>query len=252
MAETTAIEWCDGTLNFWIGCTEVSNGPKGACTNCYARTWANRFPLYRGTWGPSAPRHKTAGALAKAMKMERIALKTGRPYFCFSNSLGDIFDNQVPIEWLREAFEVMRATPHVTYLLLTKRPQNIVKRSLSAGSLPPNAAVGATMVTQFEYDRDAPVLAQARALLNPRFTFGSFEPMQGPVILDDYAPDQIIVGGESGADARAMDLDWARSMLRQAGELGRVFNFKQVGGRGSDKGGHTLDGVTHFDRPVIA
>ena len=48
-----------------------------------------------------------------------------------------------------------------------------------------------------------------------------------------------------------MSLDWARSLRRQAINLGRVFNFKQVGGRGSDKGGHALDGVTYFNRPEI-
>ena len=49
-----------------------------------------------------------------------------------------------------------------------------------------------------------------------------------------------------------MSLDWARSMKRQSDELGRVFNFKQVGGRGGDKGGHELDGRTYFDRPTPA
>jgi len=60
------------------------------------------------------------------------------------------------------------------------------------------------------------------------------------------------LGGESGKHARPMDLDWARALKRQSEELGRVFNFKQVGGRGSDKGGHALDGVTYFNRPKIA
>lgn len=50
--------------------------------------------------------------------------------------------------------------------------------------------------------------------------------------------------------ARPMSLDWARSMKRQSEELGRVFNFKQVGGRGGDKGGHELDGRTYFNRPT--
>ena len=48
-----------------------------------------------------------------------------------------------------------------------------------------------------------------------------------------------------------MNPEWARSLHRQTVELGRVFNFKQMGGRGSDKGGHTLDGVTYFNRPII-
>jgi protein gp37 len=43
-----------------------------------------------------------------------------------------------------------------------------------------------------------------------------------------------------------------RSLRRQSADLGRVFNFKQVGGRESDKGGHELDGHTYFDRPLVA
>jgi protein gp37 len=54
------------------------------------------------------------------------------------------------------------------------------------------------------------------------------------------------------APSRPMSLEWARSLQRQSFVLGRVFNFKQVGGRGSDKGGHTLDGATFFDRPSLA
>ena len=95
-------------------------------------------------------------------------------------------------------------------------------------------------------------MAAVKRDLKPLFTFGSFEPMLGPVILDKNAPDWIIVGGESGSNARPMNLDWARSLKRQAAELGRVFNFKQVGGRGASKGGHELDGAVHFDRPLVS
>jgi len=49
-----------------------------------------------------------------------------------------------------------------------------------------------------------------------------------------------------------MDLSWARLLKQSAASYHRVFNFKRVGGRGSDKGGHTLDGVTYFNRPAIA
>lgn len=58
-----------------------------------------------------------------------------------------------------------------------------------------------------------------------------------------------IVGGESGPNARPMNLDWARSLKRQSDELGRVFNFKQVGSRKADKGGHLLDGREYLNRP---
>ena len=87
--------------------------------------------------------------------------------------------------------------------------------------------------------------------LGPTSTTDSFEPLLGPIVVDKHAPDWIIVGGESGPNARPMDLDWARSLREQAGELGRVFNFKQVGGPSADKGGHELDGELLFDRPEV-
>lgn len=192
MAETTNISWADATLNFWVGCTEVSNGPTGACVNCYARTWANRFPRYRDTWGPHAERVKIKNPLAKAKKIIREAKASGikRP-FVFSNSLADIFDNAVPIEWLAEAFAVMRATPEITYLLLTKRPGNIVKRAAAAGGLPANAAIGCTVVTQDEANRDVPTLLLASEMLwsagtKPAFLFLSCEPLQTEIDLRSF------------------------------------------------------------------
>jgi protein gp37 len=199
MAEETNISWADATLNFFVGCTKVSVGPQGACENCYAETWANRWPQYRETWGPGAPRVQFKHMLAKAMKLERLAIARkaagGGAYFCFSNSLSDIFDNEVPIEWLREAFDIMRATPHVTYLLLTKRPQNILKRFAATlnsglGTLsdywPRNVAIGCTAVTQKEADRDLPWLLIAKKMLSPAFAFVSMEPLMEAVDLTPF------------------------------------------------------------------
>lgn len=118
--------------------------------------------------------------------------------------------------------------------------------------MPVNVAFGASLPNQFEYDRDRMKLAEVKFALHPLFTFGSFEPLLGPVILDQHAPDWIIVGGESGKQARPMPLEWAIQLRSQAVMFNRVFNFKQVGGRGNDKGGHELDGALHFDRPRIA
>lgn len=125
----------------------------------------------------------------------------------------------------------MRRTPNLTYLLLTKRPQLIVRLSEEAGGLPRNAAIGATMASQAEYDRDRMKLAEAKAVLNPVFSFGSFEPLLGPVILDSNAPDWIIVGGETDQGshkARDADPDWMRSLRDHASALGRAFFMKQM------------------------
>lgn len=106
------------------------------------------------------------------------------------------------------------------------------------------------MASQPEYDRDKMKLVALKDL-GPMFTFGSFEPLLGPVEIDHCAPDWIIVGGESGNNARYMEYVWAQSLREQSDRLSRVFNFKQHGGRGADKGGHLLDGQEYFGRPQV-
>jgi hypothetical protein len=103
------------------------------------------------------------------------------------------------------------------------------------------------MANQEEYDRDRMKLAEVKLRAAPLFTFGSFEPLLGPIILDKQ---------RAGLDhrrrrkrrQRASNGPRMGAQPATAGrELGRVFNFKQVGGRGNDKGGHTLDGATYFE-----
>ena len=245
MAENSKIEWTDHTWNPWIGCTKVG----APCDNCYAENLMDtRYG--RVQWGPHGQRVRTAASTwAQLRKYDRVAGLAGTRAFVFSLSLGDIWDNQVDPAWRRDAFDVARACPNLVMLYLSKRIGNAVDMARDAGGLPPNAALGSTFGDQQDYDRDAGKLYAAGKLTGALFTFGSFEPLLGPVWIDDYAPDWIIVGGESGPNARPMDLNWARSLKRQSDDLHRVFNFKQVGGRGSDKGGHLLDGVEHFDRP---
>lgn len=256
MAENSLIEWTDHTFNPWMGCTKVSP----ACDHCYAENLMDtRYGQVR--WGAGQPRRRTK-SWAAPRKWQKQALLSGARPFVFCASLADVFDNEVDPAWRADLFKLIEETPNLVWLLLTKRIGNVLAMSQSArgllydkfgiikpAPLPANVAIGATMANQFEYDRDRMKLAEVKSALQPAFTFGSFEPLLGPIILDKNAPDWIIVGGESGKQARPMDLEWARSLKRQSEELGRVFNFKQVGGRDSAKGGHMLDGKQFFARP---
>lgn len=247
MGENTKIEWTDHTWNPWIGCTKVG----APCDNCYAEDMMDRR-YGRVVWGNGGERVRTAAATWNQLrKWNKAAKLAGTRPFVFSLSLGDIWDNRVPPEWRREAFDMMRECDQLVMLLLSKRIGNAIDMAHDAGGLPPNAALGSTFGDQSDYDRDARKLFRASMTLRPLFTFGSFEPLLGGIRLDDYAPRWIIVGGESGPNARAMNLDWARQLKADAAMYGRVFNFKQVGGRKADKGGHTLDGQTYFDRPIV-
>lgn len=247
MAENTKIEWADHTWNPWIGCTKLG----APCDNCYAEDMMDRR-YGRVVWGNDGDRVRTsASTWAQLRKWNRQAGEAGKQAFVFSLSLGDIWDKRVPMAWRREAFDRARECPNLVMLYLSKRIGNAVDMAIECGGFPPNAALGATFGNQMEYDRDRIKLRDAGISLGALFTFGSFEPLLGPVILDHHAPDWIIVGGESGRNARPMDIQWARDLRDQSLALGRVFNFKQVGGRGSDKGGHELDGQTYFARPQV-
>jgi protein gp37 len=248
MGEVTKIEWADHTWNPWMGCQKV--GPP--CDFCYAEELMDKR-YGRVVWGPHGERARTSPSTWNNLKRwNKAAREAGEKRFVFSLSLGDIWDNKVPPAWRREAFDMARECENLVMLYLSKRIGNAVEMAQDAGGLPPNAALGSTFGDQLDYDRDAPKLGQAEAELDPLFTFGSFEPLLGPVRLNHWAPGWIIVGGESGKHARHMDLDWARVLQADAERLGRVFNFKQVGGRTADKGGHMLDGKTYFARPVVA
>ncbi|GLV21957.1 hypothetical protein TomMM35A_18100 [Sphingobium sp. TomMM35A] len=252
MAENTKIEWAHHTFNPWIGCTKVGPG----CDNCYA---ADLSKARLGVpWGPGEPRRHTAASTWKQPRAwNNRAARLGIRYRVFCASLADVFDNEVPAEWRAELFQLIRETPHLDWLLVTKRIGNVAKMAESAGGLPENVWLGATIVSQLEADRDIPKLL---AVKGPHFRFLSMEPLLGPVdlrtlstlqfrnaeVLDalsgqlsgmfgDYCPtrlpalDWIIVGGESGPNARPMHPDWARDIRDQCAAAGVPFLFKQWG-----------------------
>src|SRR3954447_2382670 len=125
MGKTTNILWCDSSHNPWFGCTNITPG----CDNCYAETWANTYKMVE--WG-NAPRRRASPATRRAPLVwnrkaaEFFALHRRRRRV-FSASLSDIFDNQVPPEWRADLWDVIRQCSELDWLLLTKRPQNIVK-----------------------------------------------------------------------------------------------------------------------------
>lgn len=248
MGENSKIEWTDNTFNPWIGCTKVSP----ACDNCYAEDMMDKR-YGRARWGAGEDRVRTRD-WSKPRRWNRDAAPSGDRPFVFCASLADVFDNEVDELWRRDLMDLIEETPNLVWLLLTKRIGNVRRMTDPARCcrpLPRNVAIGATMANQEEYDRDRGKLEEVKHFADVRFTFGSFEPLLGPIILDSSAPNWIIVGGESGPRARTMEMDWARSLRRQSADLGRVFNFKQAGGRGADKGGHLLDGRQYFDRPDV-
>lgn len=228
MAENTKIQWADHTWNPWIGCTKVSP----ACDHCYAEALMDtRYG--RVEWGPGRDRSRTAKATWNApLKWNRAAADAGEIATVFCLSLGDIWDNEIDPLWRHDAFDVMERTPNLLYLLLSKRIGNSIDMCdplRGNPALPRNAALGATVISQKEWDRDVPTLLYASKTLGARFTFASVEPMLEPIAMGDRVPDWIICGGESGPRARSFDVNWARSIIAQGRQAGVSVFIKQLG-----------------------
>lgn len=265
MAQRTGIEWTDSTFNPWIGCARVSPG----CDHCYAArsTPARTLGI---VWGPGESRRRTSPAnwrqpLLWEKQHAEFFAQHGRRQRVFCASLADVFDNQVPDMWRVDLFNLITQTPHLEWLLLTKRVGNVKRMMvdvarqlfwlefLGTGALPANVWLGATVVDQAEADRDVPVLMQLPA--GRRFL--SIEPMLGRVDLCEQLGmwwnqtmgcfestsarfnhngyggsigiDWVIAGGESGPDARAMHPDWVRSLRDQCRGAAVPFLFNQWG-----------------------
>lgn len=283
MAEETLISWADMTFNPWIGCTRISP----ACDGCYA-AHLMETRMGRAQWGGpgkgAGTRERTSAAnWRKPIAWDKKAKAEGSRPFVFCSSLADVFDNEVPTEWRRDLFELITETPNLVWLLLTKRPQNIVKMfdqiSHVRGEWPRNAAIGTTVEDQKRADANLPALKVAKIELNPAFTFGSFEPLLGAIIIRPaFMPDWVITGGETdqgGHKARPTHPEWFRSLRDQAALMGVPFHHKQngewvsvseVGGPGvhfkfedgatvrrvgKKLSGRTIDGVTHDAFPEV-
>ena len=180
MVENSKIEWTDHTFNPWIGCQKVSPG----CDHCYAETQNAHRKWNGGTWGPGAPRTRTSVAYWKQpLRWNDAAAASGTRAKVFCASLADVFDNQVPREWRDDLWGIIDSCPHLDWLLLTKRPQNVVKmlpadRCL-LGAPWPNVWIGTTVENQEEADRRIPHLLDVPAAKR----FLSCEPLLGPVDL---------------------------------------------------------------------
>jgi protein gp37 len=245
MAEQSAISWTDATFNPWIGCTKVSP----ACDFCYAARDNERRKWVDG-WGPGVPRRRTK-TWGDPVKWDRKAALTGERPRVFCASLADVFDNEVPDEWRVDLWKLVKATPNLRWILLTKRIGNARKMlPPDWGDGYPNAGLMATLADQEEWDRDLPKLMQTPAAWHGV----SAEPLLGtidmrPAMLRHGFPDWVITGGESGPKRRPLDMDAVRSIRDQCAEYGITFHHKQNGGLRGKDAGCLVDGVEHKNFP---
>jgi protein gp37 len=253
------------TWNPIIGCSKISDG----CRNCYAERMAARLASMtsdhlkydevincRDSWNGET-------LLVESALQKPLGWK--KPRSIFVNSMGDLFHENTPDEWIDQVHYIMAKCPQHLFILLTKRAKRMaeyysVERCLyetncgdyrPKASWPlPNVWVGVTAENQAAADERIPHLLRTPAAVR----FVSCEPMVGAVKLVDvdedgecYADylsedpasrlDWIICGGESGPEARAMNPEWARSLRDQCQAASVPFFFKQWGAgipKGSD------------------
>ena len=231
MAETSAIEWTDATVNFWWGCTKVSP----ACDHCYAEAW-NDF-RGNGQWGPNADRRIIKGARNLLRAINRGAgsfiTKMGRRPRVFMHSMSDVFDNEVSDNLRHEALTEARHAAQCHILIVTKRVSNIEKMVLGhwSGAWPKHIGIIISVCNQREANRDIPRLIALKKRFGLPWIGLSMEPLLEPVVIDDWVRDLdwVIVGGESGRNARPMHPRWAGQIMRSCRNAGTAFFFKQWG-----------------------
>ena len=295
------IEWTEKTWNPIVGCSIVSPG----CTNCYAMRQAARIEKmnpdlahYRGTTQPSKAGPVWTGKVALSERALLEPLRRRKPTTWFVNSMGDLFHEDAPDEWIDRVFAVMALTPQHTFQILTKRAERMreycsssrkgyqIARHIVDFAIAKTVKIDARWPVVSEGDIDIPddirlrewplgnvwlgVSAEDQRRADERIPdllatpaavrFVSAEPLLGPIDftrIDDggavrinalesaeripgalvidrahvsgAALDWIIVGGESGPNARPMQVPWARSIVQQCKASGVACFVKQLG-----------------------
>lgn len=222
MGETTAIAWTDHTFNPWIGCSKVC--PE--CAHCYAEGYGQRFGV---AWGERGNRRRTSPSnWHQPLRWHRAAVRDGVRRRVFCASLADVFEDRADLTpWRRDLFYLIGECHGLDWLLLTKRPEDVHRLGPAWHEWPRNAWLGTSAGTQATLDRAMPELLDTPG---PPVTFLSAEPLLEPLCLDAYLDvDWVIVGGESGPQARPCSVEWVRSIVRQCKSAGVPVFVKQLG-----------------------
>jgi len=240
MGETTGIAWCDHTFNPFIGCTKVA--PE--CEHCYAQTYGNRFGV---EWGPLEERRRTSASnWREPIKWDAAAARDGVRRRVFCASLADVFEDRSELEpWRAELFSLIERCRNLDWLLLTKRPENMVRMAPEswADGWPSHVWAGTSAGCQPSANKRIPLLLQVPSAVHflscepligeveLQYERGWLEPFQevDPMLNRTPRIDWVIVGAESGPGARTVEINWVRSILAQCRSAGVACFIKQLG-----------------------
>ena len=234
MAAGSSIEWTESTWNPVTGCTKVSAG----CAHCYAERMALRLHAM------GQPNYARGFRVAVHEHALDLPLTWRRPQVVFVNSMSDLFHDAVPEVFIRRVFDVMRRAHWHMFQVLTKRAERLAEVAPRL-DWPKNVWMGVSVENAKHVDR----IDHLRAV-NAAVRFLSLEPLLGPLPgLDLTGIDWVIVGGESGPDARQMREEWAVDLRDQCQAAGVPYFFKQWGGVHKKRAGRLLQGRTWDEMP---
>ena len=226
--------WWDKPLTLVEGCTKVSPG----CDNCWAESIARRFQK-PDAWGTA--KERSAGLMLPHDRKKPTAWAVWN----------DLFHEDVSYHFIAASLLMMANCSQHIFMVLTKRAERMRDATLAFGGVP-NIWLGVTAENQEQADKRIPILLQTSAAVR----FVSIEPILGPVsfrwaMWHNYFPEGwrerkevqghldgmegiswVILGAESGPNARSMELDWARSVRDQCREAGVPLFIKQLRVRG--------------------
>lgn len=242
----TNIAWTEHTFNPVTGCTKISEG----CHHCYAEVMARRLQ------GMGQKRYANGFQLTLHPEALNEPKKIKQPSMFFVCSMADLFHKDVPFDFVNKVMETIEATPQHTYQLLTKRANLMHQYFLLKGYVPKNVWLGVTLENTKVMER-LWYLKDLKFNLEADVTFLSCEPLLGDLgNLNLSGIDWVIVGGESGVQARPMQKQWVLNIQNQCKQQDVPFFFKQWGTWGEDgvkrdkkANGCTIDGVVYQEWP---
>jgi protein gp37 len=244
VADRSTIEWTEATWNPVTGCDRVSAG----CEHCYAMTLAKRLKAMGSAKYQNDGDPRTSGP-GFDVTIHPQALdepyRWRNPRTVFVNSMSDLFHARVPIDFIRDVFDVCRDTPHHTYQVLTKRSLRL-RRVADKLDWPQNLWMGVSVENAAALPRVDHLRAVPAAV-----RFLSCEPLLGPLAgLDLDGIHWVIAGGESGPNYRPVNVNWVRGIRDNCQKADVAFFFKQWGGRTPKTFGRELDGRRWDEMPV--
>lgn len=250
------IEWTEQTWNPIIGCSKISDG----CKNCYAEKMAVRLACIENTQHyKHVVSNKWNGTTYFNIPALEKPLKRKKPTTYFVCSMGDIFHETVPFRWVDEVLDIIEKCPQHRFIILTKRAKRmhdywtwVYEFNDTVPSKKQNIIWGITAENQEQANKRIPWLLEIPCSCK----MVSIEPMLGEVDLTKIIDSDgdtidclngkmyqksckvdktfdiiswVIVGGESGSNARPMHPEWVKSIKDQCEKSNTPFFFKQWG-----------------------